>query len=114
MLRRQRPERGQDLLRVTPDRYLGRGGSVGWLAATLAPGGASPGPVDGPVHHDRAQPGAEPPAAVEAIEAPDRGEERFLGDVLGGGVVVDDQERGSVGPRPEAVKQRLEVRLRAG
>ena len=60
------------------------------------------------------QPRPERFAAVEAVQPADRGQERLLGDVLGGGVVVHDQERAPVGARPVAVKEQLQVGLRAG
>jgi hypothetical protein len=46
------------------------------------------------------QPGAEWPAAVEAIERIDRGKEGVLGDVLGRPGVVDDEVGRAVGARP--------------
>ena len=46
------------------------------------------------------QPGAERAPAIEAVERPDRREERFLGDVLGGRRVADDQVGGPVRAPP--------------
>jgi hypothetical protein len=54
------------------------------------------------------QPGPERAAAVEAVQGADRGEERLLGDVLGGGGVVDDQVGGPVGGSPVAAEELLE------
>src|SRR5207248_3432816 len=47
---------------------------------------------------------------VEAVEVPDGGEEGLLGDVLGGGGVVDDEVGGAVGGGPVVAEQRLEAR----
>jgi hypothetical protein len=61
--------------------------------------------VDRPVDDDPVQPGAEGAAAVEAIQRADRGEERLLRDVLGGGRVVDDEPGGAVRARPVAAEE---------
>ena len=53
-------------------------------------------------------PGAERPAAVEAVDRANRGEERLLGDVLRGGRVVDHEVRRPVRARPLAPEQLLE------
>ena len=60
------------------------------------------------------KPGAERAAAVEAVECANRGEERFLGDVLGRGGIVDDEVGGPVGAGPVVAEQGLEVRGRSG
>ena len=76
------------------------------LAAQLA----RPRPVDRAVDDDPVQPRAEGPAAVEAVEVADGGEEGLLRDVLGGGRVVDDEIGGPVRPRPVQPKERLDPR----
>jgi len=58
------------------------------------------------------QPGPEGPPAVEAVECANRGEERFLGDVLGRRGVVDDEVGGPVGAGPVVPEKGLEVRGR--
>ncbi len=65
-------------------------------------------PVDRPVDHDPVQPGAERAAAVEAIERPHRRQERLLRDVLGRGLVVNDEIRRTVGQGPVAPVESLE------
>jgi hypothetical protein len=54
------------------------------------------------------EPRPERPAPVEALQRPDRRDERLLGDVLGRRSVVDDQIRGSVGAPPVAAKELLQ------
>ena len=66
------------------------GGGVGQLAH-LGAARAGAGVVDRAVDDDPVQPRRERAAPVEAVERPQRGEERLLGDVLGRGRVVDDQ-----------------------
>ena len=61
--------------------------------------------VDRAVDHDAVQPRAERPAAVEAVQRPDRRQERLLGDVLRGRRVVDHQPRGAVRARPVAAEE---------
>ena len=51
------------------------------------------------------QPRRERPAAVEAVAARGRGQERLLRDVLGGGRVVHDEPRGAVRARPMAAEE---------
>jgi len=114
MLGRQRRQRRQHLLRVPAERDLGRRGGVGGRVARLAPRGPDPRPVDRAVGDDRPQPRAEPAPAIEPVKPPDRGQERLLRDVLGGGVIVHDQERRPVGAWPEAPEQRLEIGLGPG
>jgi hypothetical protein len=65
--------------------------------------------VDRAVHDDPVEPGPEGPAAVEAVEAPDRGEEGLLGDVLRERGILDDQVRRAVSSRPVLVEERLHV-----
>ena len=59
------------------------------------------------------QPGAERPAAVEAVEGAHGREECLLRDVLGGGGVVNDEVGGTVGARPVLAKEGLEIRGRS-
>jgi hypothetical protein len=54
------------------------------------------------------KPGAERPPAVEAIEGPDRGEERLLGDVLRSGAVADHHVCGPVRAAPMAPEELLD------
>ena len=89
------------------DRRLDAG--VGHLAPQLARTGV----VDGAVDDDAVQPRAERPAAVEAVQRADGGQERLLGDVLGRGRVVDDEPRRPVGPRPMAAEELGEGLARA-
>lgn len=70
-------------------------------------------PVDRAVDDDAVQPRRERPAAVEAIEVPDGGEEGFLRDVLGGSVVAGDEARGPIGARPVLSEEPLEILDRA-
>jgi hypothetical protein len=51
------------------------------------------------------QPRAEWTAAVEPVQRAQRGQERFLGDVLGGGRVAHDQPRRAVRRRPVTTEQ---------
>ena len=55
------------------------------------------------------QPRAERAAAVETVEIADGGEERLLGDVLGGGGVARDEPRRPEGARPVLAKEPFEV-----
>ena len=82
---------------------------VGHLAPQLAGAGV----VDGAVDDDPMQPGAEGPAAVEAIQRADGGEEGLLRDVLGGGRVVHHEPRRPVGARPMAAEELGEGLARA-
>ena len=66
-------------------------------------------PVDRAVDDDAVQPRRERPAAVEAVEVANGGEERLLRDVLSGGGVARDEVRGPVGPRPVLAEEALEV-----
>ena len=66
-------------------------------------------PVDRAVDDDPVQPGTERPAAVEAVEVAHGGQERLLGDVLGGGGVAGDELRGPERARPVLAKEPLEV-----
>ena len=59
------------------------------------------------------QPRPERPAAVEAVQVAQRGEEGLLRDVLGGSAVLDDEKRGSMRTRPVLAEQGLEVRDRS-
>jgi nicotinamidase/pyrazinamidase len=84
------------------------------LVSDFPPEGPCARPVDRPVHDDPVQPGPEGPPAVEAVECANRGEERFLDDVLGRGGVVDDEVGGAVGAGPVVPEKGLEVRGRSG
>src|SRR5207244_6903732 len=66
------------------------------------------------VDDDPVQPGPERSAAIEAVERAQGGEERFLGDVLGGRCVVHDEVCGAVRARPVLAEQGFEVRGGAG
>ena len=74
---------------------------VGHLAPQLARAGV----VDGAVDDDAVKPRAERPAAIEAVERADGGQERLLGDVLGRGRVVQHEPRRPVGARPMAAEE---------
>ena len=58
------------------------------------------------------QPRAERAPSIEAVEVADRGQERLLRDVLGGGGVVDHEVGRAVGARPVRAEEGLEVRGR--
>ena len=75
---------------------------------------AGPRPVDRAVDHDPVQPRAERPAAVEAVQRPQRRQERLLGDVLGGRRVVDDEPGGPVGRGPVAAEELVDRVRRPG
>ena len=96
-------ERGEDVVarRVATVERRRLDPGVGHLAAQLARAGV----VDGAVDDDAMKPGTERPAAVEAIQRADGGEERLLCDVLGGGGVVHHEPRRPVGPRPMAAEE---------
>jgi hypothetical protein len=70
-------------------------------------------PVNRAVHDDSVQPWAEGPPAIEAVQRPDCGQKRLLGDVLGRRGVVHDQERCPVSPAPVRAKKRLHRLVRA-
>src|SRR5256885_3093572 len=64
------------------------------LHVQLSPQCPSAGPVDRAVHDDAVEPGPERPPPVEAVERPQGGEERLLGDVLSSGPVVHHEVGG--------------------
>ena len=66
-------------------------------------------PVDRAIDDDAMQPRSERPSPVEPVEVADGGEERLLGDVLGGGGVAGDEVRGPKRPGPVLAKEQLEV-----
>src|SRR5206468_2073399 len=71
-------------------------------------------PVDRAVDDDPVQPRAERPAPVEAIQRPNCRQERLLGDVLGGSLIMDDEVRSAVGERPVRAEEGLEIGGRPG
>ena len=83
------------------------------IGRRLAAQRSCPSPVDRAIDNDPVQPRAEGSSAIEPLERPDRGEKRLLGDVLGGGSVVDDQIGGTVSPRPVAPVELLERLVRS-
>ena len=88
----------------------GAAGSGADVAAELAAQRARTRPVDCAVDDDPVQPRAERPPAVEAVERAHGCEKRLLRDVLRGGGVVDDEQRGAVGARPVQPEELLERR----
>ena len=96
-------ERGDDVVarRVGAIERRRLDARVGHLAPQLARTGV----VDGAVDDDAVKPRPERPAAVEAVERADGGQERLLGHVLGRGRVVEHEPRRPVGPRPMAAEE---------
>jgi nicotinamidase/pyrazinamidase len=115
VVRRERGERGHGLGVQVVGRWLrSRRRDDEPFVSDFPPEGSCPTPVDRPVHYDPVQPGPEGAPTVECVERANRGEERFLGDVLGRGGIVDDEVGGPVGPGPVVAEQGLEVRSRSG
>ena len=109
LIRRQPADRGEERL-VRGVRCCCRGRERR-LEVGLGPQRSRASVVDRPVDDDAVQPRSEGPAAIEAIEVPDRSEKRLLGDVLRGGGVVDDEVRGLVGASPVEAEQLVEGSL---
>jgi hypothetical protein len=107
LVRVERPERGHQLGGHLVGRRPGlRAGRQ--VAAHLGPALPRLHPVERAVDDDAVQPGPERPPAVEAVDRAHRGEHRLLGDVLGRGSVLHDQERRPVRRVPVAPDQRLD------
>jgi hypothetical protein len=84
-----------------------RGGGVTELGAHLSAALAGTHPVERAVDDDPVKPRPKWPPAVEAIERAQRGQHRFLRDVLGRARVLVDQEGRTVRVGPVPPDQRL-------
>ena len=104
------PSSSSEISRRVGRRLGARRASSAPTSRRSAPGASE---VDRAVDHDPVDPGRERAPAVEAVERPHGGEERLLGDVLGGCRVVDDVVGRAEGGRPVQLEERLERLARA-
>ena len=88
-------------------------GAVERVGTGLRPDGACPRMVDRTIDDDPVQPRPDKRTIrIEAVEGAHDGQERLLGDVLGGGAILDDEVGGTVGTGPVRAEEPLVARAR--